>query len=96
MKSKTTAVSQYLGELPEERRAALAKLRKLVRKVAPDAVESMQHAMPSYSMGDLLFALASRKRYLALYVCDPAAVEAHRAGLKGLNCGKGCIPPGPC
>jgi len=91
MQSKATTVSQYLDELPPERRAALTKLRKLVRKIAPDAVESMQHGMASYAMGEMLFALASQKAYLALYVCEAAAVEAHREGLKGLNCGKGCI-----
>ena len=91
MQSRATTVSQYLDDLPQERRAALAKLRKLVRKIAPDAVEAMQYGMPSYALGDMLFGLASQKRYLALYVCDSAAVEAHRAGLKGLNCGKGCI-----
>ena len=41
MKSRATTVSQYLGELPEERRAALAKLRKLVRKIAPELVENI-------------------------------------------------------
>jgi hypothetical protein len=46
-------VSQYLDELPEERRAALATLRTPVRKIAPDAVEGMQHGMPSYAMGDM-------------------------------------------
>jgi uncharacterized protein YdhG (YjbR/CyaY superfamily) len=91
MKSQATTVSQYLEELPAERRAALGKLRKLVRKIAPDAVEAMQYGMPTYALRDMLFALAAQKGYLALYVCDPAAVEAHRAGLKGLNCGKGCI-----
>jgi hypothetical protein len=34
-KSRATTVSQYLDELPEERRPAWAKLRKLVRKIAP-------------------------------------------------------------
>jgi len=91
MQSKATTVSQYLDELPEERRSALVKLRKLVRKLAPDAVENMQYGMPSYSLGTLLFAFASQKGNLALYVCDSAAVDAHRDGLKGLNCGKGCI-----
>ncbi len=91
MKSKATTVSQYLDELPEPRRTALSKLRKLVRKIAPDAVESMQSGLASYALGDMFFALASQKRYMALYVCDPAAVEAHRAGLNKLNCGKGCI-----
>jgi uncharacterized protein YdhG (YjbR/CyaY superfamily) len=91
MKSRATTVSQYLEELPEERRAVLAKLRELVRQIAPDAVEGMQYGMPSYAMGDMLCALASQKGYLALNVCDSAAVEAHRAGLKGLSCGKACI-----
>ena len=51
MKPGATAVSQYLDELPEARRAVLAKLRKLVRKIAPELVEGMQymrqHARPA-------------------------------------------------
>jgi hypothetical protein len=42
MQSKATTVAEYLKELPEDRRIALSKLRALVKKAAPDALESMQ------------------------------------------------------
>jgi uncharacterized protein YdhG (YjbR/CyaY superfamily) len=91
MKSKATTVAEYLEELPEDRRKALSKLRALIRKVAPSAVENMQYGMPTYAMGEMLFGLASQKGYMALYVCDTAVVDAHRPRLGGLSCGKGCI-----
>jgi uncharacterized protein YdhG (YjbR/CyaY superfamily) len=91
MQSKAATVGAYLKELPEDRRAALMKLRVLIRKVAPDATEGMAHGIATYSLGELLFGLASQKNHMALYVCENAAVEAHRAGLGKLDCGKGCI-----
>jgi uncharacterized protein YdhG (YjbR/CyaY superfamily) len=91
MQSKATNVAEYLEELPEDRRKALSELRALIRKTAPDTIETMQYGMASYTMGAPLFALASQKQHMALYVCDTDAVNAHREGLGNLNCGKGCI-----
>jgi uncharacterized protein YdhG (YjbR/CyaY superfamily) len=90
MQSKATTVQAYLEELPEDRRKALSKLRTLIRKIAPDAVEGMQYGMASYSIGEILFGLASQKAHMALYVCSDV-VDAHREGLGKLKCGKGCI-----
>lgn len=47
----------------------------------------MKYGMPVF--GDIC-ALASQKHYMALYV-DVDIVEAHRAQLGKLNCGKCCI-----
>ena len=69
----------------------MTKLRSLIRKAAPDAKESMQSGMAAYDLSGMLCALASQKNYMALYVCEPDAVEAHRDALGKLNCGKGCI-----
>jgi uncharacterized protein YdhG (YjbR/CyaY superfamily) len=91
VQSKAATVKEYLDELPEDRREALSRVRKLIRKTAPAATEGMQYGMIGYSLGPLLFSLGSQKNYMALYVCDPAAVEAHRERLGKLNCGKGCI-----
>jgi len=92
MKSNAATVPEYLEELPADRKAALAKLRTLIKKAAPKIEESMQYGMPAYSMnGTLLFALASQKQYLALYVMDKGVVDEHRAELKQLDIGKGCI-----
>jgi uncharacterized protein YdhG (YjbR/CyaY superfamily) len=90
MQSNATTVKDYLAELPDDRRQALTKLRALIRKAAPDAVEGMQWGMACYALGEPLVCLASQKQYIALYV-DPKAVAAHRARLGKLSCGKSCI-----
>ena len=88
MQSKATAVSEYLKELPPDRRADLSELRALIHRVAPETVEAMQYGLPAF--GDLC-ALASQKHYMALYVCESDLVKAHVAGLGKVSCGKGCI-----
>lgn len=90
MQSKATTPRAYLDELPEDRRKAIAKLRTLIRQTAPDAVEGMEYGMIVYTMGTLLFGLASQKQYVALYA-DTEVVDAHRHRLGKLNCGKSCI-----
>ena len=91
MKSKAATVSEYLKEVPDERRPALTKLRAMIRKAAPDATEAIEFGMASYRLGEMLFGLASQKNHMALYCCETDVVEAYRDGLGKLDCGKGCI-----
>lgn len=91
MKSAAQTVSDYFDELPAERKAALGKLRRLIKRIAPTAAESMQHGMAAYELNGLLCALASQKNHMALYVCEVDVVEKHRASLSKIDCGKGCI-----
>lgn len=91
MQSKAKTVDEYLAELPEDRRRALATLRKLIKKTAPAAREEMQYGMPAYTLGAGFCAIASQKHYMALYSCDHAVVEKYRGALGKLDCGKGCI-----
>jgi uncharacterized protein YdhG (YjbR/CyaY superfamily) len=88
MTSKAATISEYLEELPADRRAALTQLRSLIHRIAPKTVEAMQYGLPSF--GDLC-ALASQKNYMALYVCEGDVVKAHLAQLGKVSCGKGCI-----
>ena len=41
MTSKATTISEYLEELPPDRRAALGQLRSLIHRIAPKTVETM-------------------------------------------------------
>jgi uncharacterized protein YdhG (YjbR/CyaY superfamily) len=88
MTSKATTISEYLEELPPDRRAALGELRSLIHRVAPKAVEAMKYGLPSF--GELC-ALASQKNYMALYVCEGDIVKTYLAQLGKVSCGKGCI-----
>lgn len=92
MKSTATTVPEYLAGLPEDRKAALTKLRALIRKSAPSAKESIQYGMPTYTVDSTgLFAMASQKQYMALYIVDKGVVDRHRQALGNLDVGKGCI-----
>lgn len=92
MHSAAKSVPAYFKELPNDRRRPLAVLRKLIKEVAPDARESMQFGMPMYALGDCpVFALASQKHHLALYVCEWNAMNKYRNKLGKTNCGKGCV-----
>ena len=84
MQSKATTVEQYLSGLPEERRAALAAVRKvLLANLDKDYEEGLQYGMIGYYVPHrvfpagyhcdpskpLLFAgLGSQKNYMSLYL----------------------------
>src|SRR5438552_402423 len=91
MQSDAKTVPAYLKSLDEASRKALAKLRALIRKAAPDAKESMQYRMPTYDLNGAYAAFASQMNNLALYVCDVALVEQYKTRIGKVNCGKSCI-----
>ena len=80
-KSGATTVEDYLGELPDERRAVVAAVRDVVRRHLPEGYhETMNWGMISYEVplerysgtynGQPLnyAALAAQKNYYALYL----------------------------
>ena len=64
MQSKATTVSEYINELPEDRKQAIQKLREVVLKNIPkDFSEGMGYGMMGYSVPHSI--------YPAGYHCDP-------------------------
>jgi hypothetical protein len=81
MRSEATTVKQYLDELPEDRRKAIAAVRRVIRKNLPKGYkETMNWGMVCYEVplkvcpdtynGQPLMyaALASQKRHMAVYL----------------------------
>ena len=84
MQSKATTVEQYLAELPEERRAAIAVVRHVILKnLDKDYEEGMQYGMIGYYVPHRLYpagyhtnpkqplpfaCLASQQDYMSLYL----------------------------
>ena len=92
MTSNATTVAEYLAELPAERRAALKKVRTLVRRHFSGAKETMLYGMPSYFWkGSPVFAYASQAHYMSLYICDVKLITEYRGKLSKLSIGVGCI-----
>jgi uncharacterized protein YdhG (YjbR/CyaY superfamily) len=91
VKSDATNVDAYLEELEPGRLDALVTLRSMTREAAPDAGESMQYGMPTYSYkGHVFCAFASQKNYISLYM-DTEIVEQHGDEVAALKPGKSCI-----
>jgi hypothetical protein len=90
-KSKAKTVDEYLAELPEDRRAEIAIVRKVILANLPDGYQEMMqfgmigYVVPlerypvTYNGQSLMFAaLASQKNYMSLYlmnICSDEAVE---------------------
>lgn len=83
MQSQATTPEQYLEELPEDRKAAIAKLRSIIKKKLPKGFkETMSYGMLGYVVPLTLYpagyhcdpklplpfmCLASQKNFIALY-----------------------------
>ena len=94
MQSKAATVTEYLKELPDDRRAAISKVRTVIRKHLPKGfAEQMGYGMIGYVVPHRLspagyhcnpnqplpFAgLASQKNYMSLYVMTVGHPEVER------------------
>ncbi len=83
MQSKATTVDQYINELPEERKEAISKLRKFVKKNLPKGFkECMSYGMIGYVVPHSIYPagyhctpelplpfmnIASQKNFIAVY-----------------------------
>ena len=93
MQSDAKTVNEYLQEVPEERKAALKRLRELCLETLTGYEESMAYGMPSYAPvgGEGEVAFASQKKYISLYILKQDVLDEFRDDLSGLSLGKGCI-----
>ncbi len=94
MQSSAKNVSDYLEEVPTERKAALSKLCDLCRSTLTGFEESMRYGGPCYSRnGEVEVGFASQKHFIGLYFLRTEVMNAFRNLLKGkgVSLGKGCI-----
>ncbi|MBP7409334.1 MAG: DUF1801 domain-containing protein [Flavobacteriales bacterium] len=92
MKNADPEIELYYGSLPGDRRDALLAIRKLIRRTWPTTSEDMAYGMPTFHLDGLpLFAIASQKHFMALYVMPYDLLDAFKNDLKVYDRGKSCI-----
>lgn len=89
--SRAATVDQYLAELPDARRTALARLRALAREHLVGFQEEMRYGMVNFrrSDGDQI-AFASQVQYISVYA-GSERLDAHRKEVDPVRSGKGCL-----
>jgi len=83
-------VDNYIRSFSGETRKKLIELRKLVRTLAPEALEKISYGMPGYFMNGNLLYFAAYGRHIGLYP-GAAAIGAFKDKLSKYKYGKGSI-----
>lgn len=84
-------VDRYIGSLPEESRTAIESLRKVVRAIVPDAVETISYGVPTFKLNNrMLVSYAGFKDHCSFF---PGAgpIETHKGALKNFPTSRGTI-----
>ena len=90
MGPKAKTIDEYLATVSKDKRAALERLRKTIRAVAPRAEECISYQLPAFRLdGKLLVSFGAWANHCAFY--PGAVMEAHKAELKDYDTSKGAI-----
>ena len=92
MPGKPKTIDEYLAQLSEDKRAALEKIRKAIRAVAPKAEECISYAIPAYRQnGKLLVGFGAAANYCSFFPMNASTVKKFRDELKQYDTSKGTI-----
>jgi uncharacterized protein YdhG (YjbR/CyaY superfamily) len=91
MLPKAKNIDAYLEPLNEDVKAALERLRKIIKATAPDCEEVISYAMPAFKYHGMLIGFAAAKNHCALYPWSGRTVEEFRDELKDFSTSKGTI-----
>ena len=79
---RAKTVDEYIKAAPKETQAKLKELRRIIKSVAPKAVEKISYNMPYYGYKGHFAYFAHAKKHVGLYVMPPI-VAIHKKDLKG-------------
>jgi uncharacterized protein YdhG (YjbR/CyaY superfamily) len=89
-RTKKATIDEYLAALSADKRAALQRLRKTIRAIAPRAEECISYQIPAFRLdGKMLVWFGAGANHCAFY--PGAVVEAHKAELEDYETSKGTI-----
>ncbi len=90
-RSSATTIDEYIAEFPPDVQAVLEELRALIHGLAPDAVETISYAIPTFDLGGKhLVHFAGYEKHVGLYPA-PSGMEAFKEDLKPYKTGKGSV-----
>jgi uncharacterized protein YdhG (YjbR/CyaY superfamily) len=81
----------YLATLPPDQRAALEKLRKIIKSAAPKAEECISYQLCAFRQNGPLVAYGATKNHCAFYVMSGTTLEKFKDDLKAFDTSKGTI-----
>ena len=90
MSENQNTIDEYIAKFPEQTRERLQKIRQIVSKAAPLAVETISYGIPTFKQGINLVHFAGYKRHIGFYP-TPSGIEAFQQELSEYEVTKGTI-----
>ena len=90
IKNDFKTIDEYIAEQPKEVAVLLEKVRATIKKVAPDAIETISYAIPTFKLLGNLVHFAAFKNHIGFYP-GASGVEHFKDELTNYNISKGTI-----
>ena len=89
-KNECKTVDEYISIQVESIQPLLKQLREIIKKTAPDAVESISYQMPAYKLNGALVYFAACKNHIGFYP-TATATTVFAEEIKSFKSSKGAI-----
>jgi uncharacterized protein YdhG (YjbR/CyaY superfamily) len=90
MKTQYKTIDEYIKASPENIQIILEKMRQIIRKVAPEAIEVISYQMPAFKLNGNLVYFAAFKNHIGFYP-TPSGIESFKKELSPYIKGKGSV-----
>jgi uncharacterized protein YdhG (YjbR/CyaY superfamily) len=90
LRKKYSDVDGYIADFPENIRKILDELRRVIRKAAPGARETISYGMPAYKLKGNLVYFAAYKGHIGFYPTS-SGIEAFKNELSSYVTSKGAV-----
>jgi uncharacterized protein YdhG (YjbR/CyaY superfamily) len=91
-RSTAATIDEYIAEFPPELRTVLEQVRATIRAAAPEAVETISYAIPTFDVaGHHLVHFAGYAHHVGFYPVTTAAQDAFASELQPYKRGKGSV-----
>lgn len=89
-KIKWHSIDDYISNFPIEIRSILEKIRGVIKKTAPGAIEAISYQMPTFKLEGNLVHFAVHKEHIGFYP-TPSGIEMFEKELSGYTTSKGAV-----
>ena len=89
-RTNPNAIDKYIAIFPEDVQAILEKIRATIQKAAPDAEETINYGVPTFTLKGNLVHFAGFKNHIGFYP-TPSGIEKFKKELSKYEGAKGSV-----
>jgi uncharacterized protein YdhG (YjbR/CyaY superfamily) len=89
-KAGYVSIDEYIANFPKDVQLVLEKLRATIRKAAPDAEETINYQIPTFTLKGNLVHFAAFKTHIGFYP-TPTGMEKFKSELSAYEGAKGSV-----